>query len=88
MCDLAFNSICSASIGIGQAYIVFSWEHILLLEHAVRAVTDVPGWCATDCIANMESTLWLVCSSVTSLAAYMEDYAKQHCCEVTFAVDS
>ena len=36
----------------------------------------------------MESTLSLVQSAVACLAAYMADYTNQHCCEVTFAVDS
>ena len=36
----------------------------------------------------MESTLSLVQAAVIYFAAYMADYANQHCFEVTFAVES
>ena len=88
MCEFALNSTCSASTGISPAYVLFGHEPTLPLEHAVHAVTDGPVQSVTDHVANMESTLQLVRSAMTRSAAYMADYANQHCCEVTFAVDS
>ena len=87
-CQFALNSTHNASTGISPAYVLFGHEPNLPLEHAVRVVTDRPVSSVTDCVANMESTLWLVQSAVTSSAAYIADYANQYCHKVTFTVDS
>ena len=42
MCKFALNYTYSASTGISPAYIVFSHEPTLPLEHAVHAVADGP----------------------------------------------
>ena len=84
MCELALNSTHSASTGIGLAYVVFGHEPTLPLEYAVHAVANGPVQSVTDHVANMESTLQLVQSAVTRLAAYMAGYVNQHCFEATF----
>ena len=86
MCEFALNSTRSASTGISPAYVLFRLELTLPLEHAVHAVTDGPIQSVTDRVANMESTLQLVCSAMTRSAVYMADYANQYR-EITFAVD-
>ena len=86
-CQFSLNSIYSASNGISPAYVVFGHETTLPLEHAVHAATDGPIQSVSDCVANMESTLWLVQSTVMHLEAFMSDYTNRHCHEVTFSMD-
>ena len=88
MCEFALNSTWSASTGISPPYVEFGHKSTLPLEHAVCAVTDGPVQNVTIYIANMESTLQLVHSAMTHSAAYMADYANQHCCKVTFTMNS
>ena len=87
-CEFSLNYIHSASTGISLAYVLFGHKPTLPLEHALHAVTDGPDQSITDCVANMKSTLQLVRSAMTCLAAFMAGYANQYCCEVAFAVDS
>ena len=70
-CEFALNSTFSASIGISPAYVVLGYEPTLPLEHAVYAVSDGIVQSAIDYIANMQSTIQLVYSTVTRLTAYM-----------------
>ena len=71
MCEFVLNSTHSTSNGVSPAYVVFSREPSLPLEHKVHAVTDGPVQSVTDCVANMEPALQLVQSSVTHPTAYM-----------------
>ena len=73
-CEFALNYTCSASTGISLAYVVFCFKPTLPLEYAVNAITDGPVWSITDCIANMESTLYLAYPAVARSADHMVDY--------------
>ena len=42
MCEFALSSMNSASIRVSPAYVVFSYDPTLLLEHAVCKITDGP----------------------------------------------
>ena len=85
MCEFSLNSSYSATTGCSPAYVVYSREPVLPLEHALRAAVDCKVKRVAERVHAMEQVVTSAYVTIARVADYMSHYT--NFCRRDLAID-